>query len=166
MRTNGTRTPITRLRQLAGRSGSGPVRAGANPHVVPMRAIVRTNGNGHRQQTAAVRRVQEAPDLQNDPRIQALRLIARQLRSLSWSPALLALLLDELYVDDLFEDVVGNPDTIPVNGYAHAVAVAIALRHSWRPDDLAAAARRLVDVAGTHEARATQSRSRDQRRPG
>ena len=131
-----------------------------------MRAIVRTNGNGHRQQTAAVRRVQEAPDLQNDPRIQALRLIARQLRSLSWSPALLALLLDELYVDDLFEDVVGNPDTIPVNGYAHAVAVAIALRHSWRPDDLAAAARRLVDVAGTHEARATQSRSRDQRRPG
>lgn len=143
MRTNGTRTAITRLRQLPGSSGSGPARADANAHVVPTRSIVRRDGNGQHQQPAAVRRIQEPPDLQDDPRIQALRLIARQLRTLSWSPALLALLLDELYVDDLFTDVVGDPDTIPPHGYASAVAVAIALRHSWQPNVLAAIADRL-----------------------
>jgi hypothetical protein len=64
-------------------------------------------------------------------------------KTLSWTPALLALLLDELYVDDLFTDVVGDPHTIPPHGYAPAVAVAIALRHSWQPNDLAAIADRL-----------------------
>jgi hypothetical protein len=134
--------------------------------VVPIRAIVRRNGNGHIGDSAAARSVQEAPGLKDDPRVQALRLLARQLKTLSWSPALLELLLDELYVDDLFMDVVGNPDTIPVNGYAHAVAVAIALRHSWRPDDLAAAARRLVGVMGAREKRAPQSFGRGQSRSG
>ena len=166
MRTNGTRTPITRLRQLAGRSGSGPVRAGANPHGVPIRAIVRTNGNGQHQQPAAARRIHKGPSLQNDPRVDALRRITRQLKTLTWSRELLALLLDELYVDDLFIDVVGNPDTIPANGYAHAVAVAIALRHSWQPDDLAAVAARLGDAKGAPEGRAPKPRSRGLRRSG
>ena len=166
MRTNGTRTPITRLRQLAGRSGSGPVRAGANPHGVPIRAIVRTNGNGQHQQPAAARRIHEGPSLQDDPRVDALRRITRQLKTLTWSRELLALLLDELYVDELFTEVVGDPDTIPPQESASAVAVAIALRHSWRPDDLAAVARRLGDITGACEARAPQSRSRGQRRFG
>ena len=166
MRTNGTRTPITRLRQLAGRSGSGPVRAGAKPHGVPIRAIVRTNGNRPYGNPAGAKRVQDARSLQNDPRAQALRRIARRLKSLTWSRELLALLLDELYVDELFTEVVGDPDTIPPQESASAVAVAIALRHSWRPDDLAAVARRLGDITGACEARAPQSRSRGQRRSG
>jgi len=62
---------------------------------------------------------------QDDPRLEALRLIAGRLKKLSWTPALFALLLDELYVDDLFTTVVGDPDAIPPRGYAHAVAVAI-----------------------------------------
>jgi hypothetical protein len=80
-------------------------------------------------------------------------LIAWQLKKLSWTPALFALLLDELYVDDLFTTVVGDPDAIPPRGYAHAVAVAIVLRHSWRPDDLEA----VVDRLGAIGARRTRS---------
>jgi hypothetical protein len=75
--------------------------------------------------------------------MKVLRLIAQRVKTLSWTPALLALLLDELYVDELFTDVVGEPDTIPPHGYASAVAVAIALRHSWHTNDLAAIADRL-----------------------
>lgn len=75
--------------------------------------------------------------------MKVLRLIARRVKTLSWTPALLALLLDELYVDDLFTEVVGDPDAIPPHRYAHAVAVAIALRHSWQPNDLEAIADRL-----------------------
>ena len=65
------------------------------------------------------------------------------MKNLSWTPALFALLLDELYADDLFTELVGDPDAIRPRGYAHAVAVAIALRHSWRPDDLQAVVGRL-----------------------
>lgn len=137
VRTNATRTPLIRLRQLAGRSGSA--RAGANGHAVSLRAIVR---NSHHfcerpEEVAAPPRPEDAH------RIKVLRLIARRVKTLSWTPALLALLLDELYVDDLYTDVVGDPETIPPHGYASAVAVAIALRHSWQPNDLAAIADRL-----------------------
>ena len=38
----------------------------------------------------------------DDPRLAALRRIALRMKKMSWTPALFALLLDELYVDDLF----------------------------------------------------------------
>jgi hypothetical protein len=60
-----------------------------------------------------------------------------------------------LYADELFIALVGDPKTIPPRRYAHAVAVAIALRHSWRPDDLDAVADRL----GVSEARGRTSRT-------
>ena len=139
MSTTRGRNPITRLRRGASRPGRGSAAAGANNHAVPLRAIVRNNhhGDGRAEEVAA------APRPQDSHRIKVLRLIARRVKSLSWTPALLALLLDELYVDDMFTDVVGDPDTIPPHGYASAVAVAIALRHSWQPNDLAAIADRL-----------------------
>ena len=152
MYTTRGRNPITRLRQGASRPGTGVAGAGANNHAVTLRAIVRNNhhGCGRTEEVAAAHRPQ-------DPhRIKVLRLIARRVKTLSWTPALLALLLDELYVDDLFTDVVGDPDTIPPHGYASAVAVAIALRHSWRFDDLAAIADRLgVTPEATQTADAT-----------
>jgi hypothetical protein len=134
--------------------------------MVPIRAIVRRNGDGHLGNPAAARSIQRAPGLKDDPRVEALRRIARQLKTLTWSPELLALLLDELYVDDLFTEVVGSPDTIPPQESASAVAVAIALRHSWRPDDLAAVARRLGDVMGARDELAPQSCGRRQSRSG
>jgi hypothetical protein len=55
---------------------------------------------------------------------------------LKWNRALFLVVLDELYVDDLFVDIVGDPEKLSPARYPQAVAVAIALRHSWRPDDL------------------------------
>jgi hypothetical protein len=132
--------------------------------MVPIRAIVRRNGDGHLGNPAAARSIQRAPGLKDDPRVEALRRIARQLKTLTWSPELLALLLDELYVDDLFTAVVGSLDKILPEESASAVALAIALRHSWRPDDLAAVAGRLGNVKGARETRAPLSHGRRQRR--
>lgn len=66
----------------------------------------------------------------------ALRRIASRTADLTWSPTLLRPLLEELYVDDTFEELVGPLERIPLRRYPHAVAIALVLRHSWRPDDL------------------------------
>jgi hypothetical protein len=79
----------------------------------------------------------------SDVRPRAVRLIAARTRTLSWSPTLLALVLEELGTDDLFAELVGSARTIPRRRYAHALAVAIALRHSWQPESLAWIAKRL-----------------------
>ena len=89
----------------------------------------------------------------DDPRLEALRVVVRQMKTMSWTPALFALVLDELYADDLFTELVGDPNAIPQRGYAHAVAVAIALRHSWRLDDLQAVAGRLGIVQALRKRR-------------
>ncbi len=76
-------------------------------------------------------------------RPEVLRLIAGSTKRLSWNGRLLAVLLEELYVDDLFTELIGPPQRLPTARYAQAVALAIALRHSWRPDDLLDVATRL-----------------------
>jgi hypothetical protein len=72
-----------------------------------------------------------------------VRLIAARTRTRSWSPTLLALVLEELGTDDLFAELVGSARTIPRRRYAQALAVATALRHSWQPEGLAWIAKRL-----------------------
>jgi len=72
-----------------------------------------------------------------------LRLLTKRSATLVWSRTLLALLLDELHVDAVFRELVGDPRHLPTRRYPQAIAVAIALRHSWRPDDLAHLAKRL-----------------------
>jgi hypothetical protein len=67
-----------------------------------------------------------------DLRSPALRLIAARTAVLKWSPALLKLLLEELFVGDFFIELIGIPERIPERRYAQAVAVAVAPRHSWR----------------------------------
>jgi len=59
------------------------------------------------------------------------------LAGLKWNGALFLLLLEELHIGDDFDHLVGRPETIPPARYPESVAMAIALRHSWRPDDLA-----------------------------
>ena len=69
---------------------------------------------------------------------------------------LLRLLFEDIRLDDLFLDVVGKPDGLPVNRYPQAVAIALALRHSWQRDDLITFSKRLgvkvtsKDLADTH----------------
>jgi hypothetical protein len=58
--------------------------------------------------------------------------------SLKWSPGLIQLLLDELYVDDQIEKLLTKPPgKLRSRQYPQAIALALILRHSWRADDLA-----------------------------
>ena len=72
-----------------------------------------------------------------------LRLFAERTATLGWSRTLLNLLLDELHTEDLFTDLVGSSRHLPLSRYPQAIAVAIALRHSWQPDQLTRLAKRL-----------------------
>ena len=73
----------------------------------------------------------------------AMRLFAARTAKLGWSRALLKSLVEELYPDDLFTELVGNLDRVPARHWPHVIAIAVALRHSWRRDGLPRFARRL-----------------------
>lgn len=61
----------------------------------------------------------------------------KKTHSLAWSPALLDALLDELYVTNDVEAILGAPlHHLPRRHYPRAIAIALILRHSWRSDDL------------------------------
>jgi hypothetical protein len=73
------------------------------------------------------------------------RTIAKKVRGISFSKPLVRLILAELYVDwDSLADLVGPPLRLKRNQYAHALAMAVALPHCWRRDDLARIARHLA----------------------
>src|SRR3954468_11208325 len=76
-------------------------------------------------------------------RPRALRLFAARTAKLTWSRALLKLIVEELFPDDLFAELVGNLDRVPPRHWPRVLAIAVALRHSWRRDGLARVARRL-----------------------
>jgi hypothetical protein len=62
---------------------------------------------------------------------------------ISWSANLVTVLIEELYVEEEFKALLGNPEALPRRRYPQAIALALALRHSWRSDDLACILRRL-----------------------
>jgi len=64
-----------------------------------------------------------------------VRSFAARLAGQRWTLALIQALLEELYVDDSIVDLFGDLRSIPVARYPQLIAVAVALRHSWRPDD-------------------------------
>ena len=70
-------------------------------------------------------------------RPRALRLFAARTAKLPWSRALLKLVVRELDPDDLFSELIGNLDRVPRRRWPQVVALAVALRHSWRQDGLA-----------------------------
>jgi len=78
-----------------------------------------------------------------DRRTGALRRIAARARTLRWSRDLLSVVLEELQSDEALVTLVGPLARIPRSRYPQVIAVAVALRHSWRPDDLARITRRL-----------------------
>jgi hypothetical protein len=85
----------------------------------------------------------DAERWRDEHRPRALRLFAAHTATLSWSRALLQLIVEELYPDDLFAELVGNLDRVPPRRWPHVLAMAVALRHSWRRDGLPRLARRL-----------------------
>ena len=93
-------------------------------------------------------------------RPRALRLFAARTTKLQWSRALLKLVVRELYPDDLFSELIGNLERVPQRKWPHVLAVAVALRHSWRRDGLARVARRLrVSLAITSTPKSSRRRS-------
>ena len=79
-----------------------------------------------------------------DVRPRAVRSAVSATALLRWSPSLMEVLLEELYVDDGLERLLGkSPSELQVRQYPGAVAAALILRHSWRADDLACILERL-----------------------
>src|SRR6059036_1028330 len=76
-------------------------------------------------------------------RPRAMQLFASRAARLTWSRALLKAVVEELYPDDLFAELIGNLDRVPSRHWPRVIAIAVALRHSWRHDRLARLARRL-----------------------
>jgi hypothetical protein len=74
-------------------------------------------------------------------RQRSLAIFSRRTRRLSWSPHLLRLLVEEMWADEELSALVGPYLRIGVIQYPHALAVALAIRHSWRQDDLKRIAR-------------------------
>jgi hypothetical protein len=76
-------------------------------------------------------------------RPRAVRDFAARATTLPWSRALLKAAIEELYPDALFTEVVGDLDRVPRRRWPQILAIAVALRHSWRRDGLARLASRL-----------------------
>src|SRR5262245_38980310 len=99
-------------------------------------------------------------------RPRALRVFAARTATLQWSRALLKLVVRELYPDDLFAELIGNLDRVPRRRWPQVVALAVALRHSWRQDGLARIVRSLPVVrrSADDNARSPQSAKHSRRR--
>lgn len=76
-------------------------------------------------------------------RSQVLEELAAQASIVRLDRDLLVTLLEELGTDETFVALVGEPTRIPKKAFGQAIAVALLLRHSWRPDDLEECANRL-----------------------
>src|ERR1700676_3009671 len=85
----------------------------------------------------------EAERWREQLRPRAMRLFAARTAKLHGSRELVKLLVEELYPDDLFTELVGDLDRVPLRRWPQVVAIAVALRHSWRRGGLARIARRL-----------------------
>ena len=95
------------------------------------------------EEAARAHQQHEADRWRQELRPRAIRTFAERAAKLTWSRALLKLVVEELYPDDLFAELVGNLDRVPPRQWPRVLAIAVALRRSWRRDGLARVARRL-----------------------
>jgi hypothetical protein len=72
-----------------------------------------------------------------------LRALAEGASGLVLARRLLAALLEELHVSDDFDTLVGPLAGLPTSEYPRLLAIAVLLRHSWSPQDLACTAAKL-----------------------
>ena len=98
-------------------------------------------------------------------RPRALRLLAARTTKLQWSRALLKLVVHELYPDDLFSELIGNLDRVPRRRWPQVIALAVALRHSWRQDGLTRLVRSLRITTATSPVRTHPRRRRPANTP-
>jgi hypothetical protein len=76
-------------------------------------------------------------------RLDDLRALAEGAGGLVLSRELVHALLEELHVSDDFDALVGRVARLPASQYPRLLAIALLLRHSWCPRDLARTATRL-----------------------
>lgn len=76
-------------------------------------------------------------------RRRVLRSLVARTQKIPWSTNIVDVLIEELYVEEDFNALLGDPKRLPRRRYPQAILLALALRHSWRPDDLACVLRRL-----------------------
>ncbi len=101
----------------------------ANEHS-PSRRTRRTSSKTTRDDLADWRRLTRPVILEH---------FLERTRDLPWSRELIDLLLDELHVSDEFDDLIGRVLPSQQVNYPQLVALALVLRHSWLPEDLARA---------------------------
>jgi hypothetical protein len=112
------------------------------------------------EEAARAKQQQDTQRWREEFRPRALRLFATRAAKLTWSRALVKLIVDELYPDDLFTELVGTLDRVPSRQWPRVLAIAVALRYSWRRDGLARIARSLrVSLAAESAASRRQRRS-------
>ena len=104
----------------------------------------------HLEDATRVKQQLDADQWREKLRPRAMRLFAARTAKLTWSRALLKLVVAELFPDDLFPQLVGNLDRVPRRQWPHVIAIAVALRHSWRRDGLSRVAKRLRISVGTN----------------
>ena len=97
----------------------------------------------HLEDAARAKQHLDAERWREQLRPRAMRLFAARTAKLDRSRALLKLVVEELYPDDLFTELVGDLNRVPLRRWPQVLAIAIAPRHSWLQDGLASIARRL-----------------------
>jgi hypothetical protein len=93
------------------------------------------------EEAARAKHQLDAEHWRDELRPRAMRLFTARTARLAWSRALVKLIVAELFPDHLFTELVGPLDRVPPRQWPHVLAIAIALRHSWRRDGLAHVAR-------------------------
>ena len=93
------------------------------------------------EEAARAKHQLDAEHWRDELRPRAMRLFTARTARLAWSRALVKLIVAELFPDDLFTELVGPLDRVPPRQWPHVLAIAVALRHSWRRDGLAHVAR-------------------------
>ena len=95
------------------------------------------------EEAARAHQQHEADRWRHELRPRAIRTFAGRAATLTWSRALVKLVVEEMFPDELFTELVGNLDRVSRRQWPRVLAVAVALRHSWRRDGLARVARAL-----------------------
>ena len=116
------------------------------------------------EEAARAKHQLDAEHWRDELRPRAMSLFSARTTKLAWSRALVKLIVEELFPDDLFTELVGHLDRVPPRQWPHVLAIAVALRHSWRRDGLAPIARRLrVSLAAKDFSPARQPTSQQSR---
>jgi hypothetical protein len=110
---------------------------------IPSDAEIEADAARKRQEAAWARQRAAEERWRTVLRPHALQVIASRTTKLAWSRGLMTTLLSELNVDETFTELVGRPSGLPTRRYPQAIVVALALRHSWRRDNLIKLAKRL-----------------------